>query len=226
VEVWDTGSGIPAAQTERIFEEFFQLHNPERDRSQGLGLGLAIVRRLAALLDHKLDLRSRPGSGSVFSITVPLAEAAGTAPIVPATALARRGLIFVVDDEPAIQEGMRSLLAGWGHSVVCAGSGDDMLARAATCRHRPDVIICDYRLRGEETGLQVIERLREEYNDDIPALLITGDTAPDRLAEAVGSGLLLLHKPVANSRLRAAVNNFLVTKPAVKTMGARKDVLF
>jgi CheY-like chemotaxis protein len=101
--------------------------------------------------------------------------------------------------------------------VLCAGSGDDMLARAATCPHRPDVIICDYRLRADETGLQVIERLRAEYNDDIPALLITGDTAPDRLAEAVGSGLLLLHKPVANSRLRAAVNNLLVA-------GAREKV--
>ncbi len=217
IEVWDTGRGIPAAQAERVFEEFFQLHNPERDRSQGLGLGLAIVRRLAVLLDHTLVLHSRPGHGSVFSITVPRAQAATIAAAAPAPVGARHGLIFVVDDEPAIQEGMRSLLAGWGHSVLCAGSGDDMLARAVTCPQRPDVIICDYRLRADETGLQVIERLRAEYNDDIPALLITGDTAPDRLAEAVGSGLLLLHKPVANSRLRAAVNNLLVA-------GAREKV--
>lgn len=210
IEVWDTGPGIPPEQAERIFEEFFQLHNPERDRSQGLGLGLAIVRRLAVLLDHALTMRSRPGRGSVFSITVPRAQAAISAPAASAFVGARHGLIFVVDDEPAIQEGMRSLLAGWGHSVLCASSGDDMLSRAAACPQRPDVIICDYRLRGDETGLQVIERLRAEYNDDVPALLVTGDTAPDRLAEAVGSGLLLLHKPVANSRLRAAVNNLLI----------------
>jgi signal transduction histidine kinase/CheY-like chemotaxis protein len=210
VEVWDTGRGIPAPQIGRIFDEFVQLHNPERDRSQGLGLGLAIVRRLALLLDHRLVVRSRPGRGSMFSVTVPVAALAPAAPAVAVPAGARRGLIFVVDDEPAIQEGMRSLLAGWGHRVLCAGSGDGMLDCAAACPDRPDVIICDYRLRGEETGLQVIERLRGEYNDDIPALLITGDTAPDRLAEAVGSGLLLLHKPVPNSRLRAAVNNLLV----------------
>jgi signal transduction histidine kinase/CheY-like chemotaxis protein len=209
IQVWDTGRGIPPAQAERVFEEFYQLHNPERDRAQGLGLGLAIVRRLAVLLDHALTLQSRPNSGSVFSVTVPLAP--GGLAAVPAmpTACMQHGLVFVVDDEAAIREGMRSLLTAWGHRALAAGSGDEIIALAATCPDRPDIIICDYRLRGGETGVQVIERLRMEYNDDIPAVLITGDTAPDRLTEATRSGLLLLHKPVANSRLRAAVNNLL-----------------
>jgi CheY-like chemotaxis protein len=118
-------------------------------------------------------------------------------------------LILVVDDEAAIQDGMRSLLQGWGHDVLCAGSGAEMLACAARRAGRPDLIICDYRLRGEETGADVIARLQQHYNYPIPGLLITGDTAPDRLEEATNSGLLLLHKPVANSRLRAAVNHFL-----------------
>jgi signal transduction histidine kinase/CheY-like chemotaxis protein len=209
VQVWDTGRGIPAAQAERVFEEFFQLQNPERDRAQGLGLGLAIVRRLAALLNHGITLSSQPGRGSVFSIKVPLAPSVATPHSVAKAAGARQGLIFVVDDEAAVQEGMRSLLTGWGHHVLAAGSGDDMMACAAACLQRPDVIVCDYRLRGGETGVEVIERLRAEYNHDIPALLITGDTAPDRLTEAARSGLLLLHKPVANGRLRAAVNNLL-----------------
>lgn len=209
VQVWDTGRGIPAAQAERVFEEFFQLHNPERDRTQGLGLGLAIVRRLAVLLGHTLALQSRPGRGSVFSVTVPLAEAGLAAHPAHHPVVARHGLIFVVDDEATIQEGMRSLLTGWGHRVLTAGSGDEIIAHAGAWPDRPDVIICDYRLRGAETGVQVIERLRGEYNADIPALLITGDTAPDRLTEAVSSGLLLLHKPVANSRLRAAISNLL-----------------
>ncbi len=210
VQVWDTGRGIPKQQTERVFEEFFQVQNPERDRAQGLGLGLAIVRRLAALLDHGITLSSRPGRGSVFSVTVPLAPPRLATQPETQPGDARHGMIFVVDDEAAIQEGMRSLLAGWGHTVLAAGSGDDMIARAAACPLRPDVIVCDYRLRGGETGVEVIERLRAEYNHDIPALLITGDTAPDRLTEAARSGLLLLHKPVANSRLRAAVNNLLL----------------
>jgi CheY-like chemotaxis protein len=116
------------------------------------------------------------------------------------------GLILVVDDEAAIQVAMKDLLQGWGFKSIAAGSCDDLLGRLADCPDRPALIICDYRLRAHENGIHVIERLRAEYNDDeIPGMLITGDTAPDRLKEAQESGLLLLHKPVANSRLRAAV---------------------
>jgi CheY-like chemotaxis protein len=209
IEVWDTGRGIPPTHVQRVFEEFFQLDNPERDRAKGLGLGLAIVRRLAGLLGHKVSISSQPGRGSVFSIDVPLAEAAQFVAPSQNAGATRHGLILVIDDETAIQEGMRSLLQGWGHSVLCGGSGEEILAQARTVTARPDLIICDYRLRGGETGAQVIDRLRQTYFHQIPALLITGDTAPDRLEEAAGSGLLLLHKPVANSRLRAAVNNLL-----------------
>jgi CheY-like chemotaxis protein len=120
-----------------------------------------------------------------------------------------QGLIAVVDDEVAIQEGMRSLLSGWGHGVVCAGSGDDILSRLEAYAQAPDLIVCDYRLRGSETGAGVIGRLRARYGRDIPGVLITGDTAPDRLEEASASGMLLLHKPVANSRLRAVVAHYL-----------------
>ena len=209
IEVWDTGKGIPQAHLQRVFEEFYQLDNPERDRARGLGLGLAIVRRLAGLLDHAVHIASRPGRGSVFAIDVPLAEASRARPAAPAPGESRRGLILVVDDEAAIQDGMRSLLQGWGHDVLCAGSGAEMLACLAGRTGRPDLIICDYRLRGNETGADVIARLQQHYDHPIPGLLITGDTAPDRLEEATNSGLLLLHKPVANSRLRAAVTHFL-----------------
>jgi len=212
IEIWDTGRGIEEAQAPRVFEEFFQIDNPERDRTKGLGLGLAIVRRLADLLGHKLTFASVPGRGSMFGIDVPLAEP-GRAALPPmAPGVARTGIILVVDDEMAIQEGMRSLLTAWGHAVLCAGSGEEGLARLAACGARPDLIICDYRLRGEETGATVIRRLRAEHGDDIPGVLITGDTAPNRLEEAAASGLLLLHKPVANSRLRAAVTHFLLAK--------------
>jgi two-component system, sensor histidine kinase len=216
LEVWDSGPGIPADQQERIFEEFYQLDNPERDRAKGLGLGLAIVRRLCGLLDVTLTLHSRPGAGSVFKVSVPLAFEPPPAERVdasPSVGAMRRGLIFVVDDEAAIQQAMHSLLTSWGHDVLATGSGDEMLVRIATCAGRPDLIICDYRLRGGANGIAVIERLRSEYNAEIPALLITGDTAPDRLKEARASGLLLLHKPVPNGRLRAAIGN-LMSRPA------------
>jgi signal transduction histidine kinase/CheY-like chemotaxis protein len=209
IEIWDTGRGIPQALAQRVFEEFYQLENPERDRAKGLGLGLAIVRRLADLLAHPVTLRSVPGRGSVFSVEVPrLAEMVAPEPVAD-TRAGPCGFILVVDDEVSIQEGMRSLLQGWGHRVLCGGSGREILERAAGVSLVPDLIICDYRLRGEENGAAVIQQLRATYGTRIPALLITGDTAPDRLEEASRSGLLLLHKPVSNSRLRAAVGNLL-----------------
>jgi CheY-like chemotaxis protein len=120
-----------------------------------------------------------------------------------------RGLIVVIDDELAIQQAMGSLLTGWGHDVVTAGSGDEAMQRLSSRPDRPDLLICDYRLREGENGITVIERMRSEYNDDIPAMLITGDTAPDRLAEARASELILLHKPVSNGKLRAAIVNLI-----------------
>jgi len=214
IQVWDTGRGIPADQYDRVFEEFFQLHNPERDRNQGLGLGLAIVRRLARLLDHELGLKSVIGRGTVFSVTVPLAAQAipgePVAPPAPAIAFRRRGLILVIDDEDLIRDGMQSLLESWGHRVISAPSGTDMVRILATCPDRPDLVICDFRLPGGETGIEAIRKVRTACDEDVPALLITGDSAPDRLSEARRGGFLLLHKPVANGRLRAAVTNLLL----------------
>ena len=212
IQVWDTGPGIPPEQQERVFQEYYQLGNPERDRAKGLGLGLAIVRRLTQLLGCPLALCSRPGRGSRFAVSLPLADAFAveepSAKDEELGALAT-GLVVVIDDEAAIREAMATLRAGWGHEVSTAGSGDDAIELLATCTVSPDLIISDYRLRNGETGAEVIERLRSEYNATIPAMLITGDTAPDRLAEAQASGLLLLHKPVSNGRLRAAIVNLV-----------------
>jgi signal transduction histidine kinase/CheY-like chemotaxis protein len=209
LQVWDTGRGIPEGEQARIFTEFYQVANPERDRSKGVGLGLAIVKRLTALLGHALTLKSRPDHGSVFTLELPISDAAVTAASVgqePLGEFVASGLILVVDDEATIQMAMKSLLEGWGFKAIVAGSCDEILPLLANCPDRPGLIICDYRLRAHEDGIRVIERLRSEYNDDeIPGMLITGDTAPDRLREAQESGLLLLHKPVSNSRLRAAI---------------------
>jgi signal transduction histidine kinase/CheY-like chemotaxis protein len=209
IQVLDTGRGIPPALQEQIFEEYFQLDNPERDRTKGLGLGLAIVRRLCSLLALPIALRSTLGGGSCFEIVVPLADAQQRPAEREADTPARigRGLVVVIDDETAIRDGMAALLNGWNYDVVTAASGDEAIARLSTSDRIPDLIVSDYRLLGEETGAAVIERLQSEYNEPIPAILITGDTSPDRLAEAHASGQLLLHKPVPNSRLRAALAN-------------------
>jgi signal transduction histidine kinase len=213
IQVWDTGRGIAQAEQEEVFKEFYQAANPERDRTKGVGLGLAIVRRLTALLDHPLTLRSLPARGTVFMLQVPVSpsatEADGSKPEVAAVTDVRgSGLILVVDDESSIQAAMKSLLTDWGYQCIVAGSFEEMVQRIASCPDRPQLIISDYRLRGQEDGIGVIERLRSEYNDEeIPGMLITGDTAPDRLREAQESGLLLLHKPVPNSRLRASITH-------------------
>ena len=130
VQVWDTGAGIAAAYQARVFQEFEQLHNPERDRGKGLGLGLAIVRRLSVLLDHPVALQSAPGRGSCFRIRLPLCarglrvEAAASA--LPALADSAGRCIAVIDDEAAAREAARLMLERWGHTVLLAGSADQL----------------------------------------------------------------------------------------------------
>jgi CheY-like chemotaxis protein len=212
LEVWDTGWGIALSEQQRIFEEFYQVGNPERDRTRGVGLGLAIVKRLTALLGHRIELRSRPGRGTCFAIELPLASSRDSISSASAAESIEfqqhgSGLVLVLDDEMMIQVAMQRLLESWGYAVVAAGSGDEMLAKMSAVTQTPCLIICDYRLREEETGTAAVERLRAEFNEDIPAMLVTGDTAPNRLREAQASGLLLLHKPVPNSKLRAAITH-------------------
>ena len=190
--MWDTGRGIPLERQHEVFHEFVQLGNVERDRAKGLGLGLAIVDRLAKLLDCPVSLRSEPEKGSVFQVNVPLAQgqvlATPSAQETPVFAT-RRGMVLVIDDDTIIQSAMRGLLSSWGHDVIVAGSGAEMLDRLVTLTRRPDLILCDYRLRDGENGIGAIKRLQSQYAERVPAVLITGDTAPDRLQEARGSGL-------------------------------------
>ncbi|MGH6678422.1 MAG: ATP-binding response regulator, partial [Bradyrhizobium sp.] len=218
IEIWDTGRGISVDQQDLVFQEFYQIGNPERDRTRGLGLGLAIVQRLTRILAVPLDLQSRAGRGSVFKLSVALA-AGGPAVIEPSpeASLAAHPSLFilVVDDEVAIQQAMSTLLTGWGHQVVTAASCTEMLDHAAAFTTTPNLIISDYRLRSHENGTDTVERLRSEFNSDIPAILITGDTAPDRIREAMASDCFLMHKPVSNSRLRAAIVNLAIKAPTL-----------
>lgn len=218
IEVIDTGRGIARRDLERIFEEFYQVGNPERDRAKGLGLGLAIVKRIAALIRCEVDISSKLGHGTRVSVRVPrIAALPATTPVVRAAAepMPKPGVIFVIDDELSIRRAMGALLMSWGHRVIVAGSGPEILAVAAESPLRPDLVISDLRLRERENGIQLMDRLRYEYNDDIPGILMTGDTAPERLTEARESGYLILHKPVSSAKLRAAMTTLLAQRTSV-----------
>lgn len=212
IEVWDSGRGIPKDKHREIFQEFRQLDNPQRDRRKGLGLGLAIVERLVKLLDHPLELRSQLGKGSMFAVTVPRGRRED---FVPGEADGQifvdrdvaNSLILVVDDEPDVRESMLALLARWRCEVVAAASCDEMLQKLISVQRMPDLIVSDYRLKDGENGIDVVARLREEFNAQVPALLITGDTGPEQLREAEESGLHVLHKPLNPSRLRSLIAN-------------------
>jgi len=218
IDVLDDGPGIPADALEDIFLEFQQLGNPERDRRKGLGLGLAIVKRLAGLLGHEVEVRSAVGRGSRFSITLPLStEAQRTAKGIATTATIGAGLhgrrILVLDDDVSVLEAMRSLLERWGCEVIAASSPEEAEASLASAPGPIDMLIVDYRLRRNASGIETVERLHQLAGTRIPALVITGDTAPDRLREAQESGYPLLHKPVKSAQLRAAMQRLSVRTP-------------
>jgi two-component system, sensor histidine kinase len=211
VEVRDTGPGIAQAELSRIFEEFYQVGNQERDRSQGLGLGLAIVRRLGTLLEHDVAVKSKPGKGSCFSVELPLDTRELNTPSPAKTASVERyggKVLVVIDDEPAVRDGMALLLRHWGCDPVISASLQDARAELARRGVHPDAVIADYRLR-DAVGTDAIVALRAQYGKTLPAAVITGDIGVDRLAEFAASGFRHLHKPVPASKLRELVDSLL-----------------
>ena len=202
LEVWDTGIGIATEHQQTIFREFHQLGNPERDQRKGLGLGLAITDGLARTLEHKLTLVSIPQRGSVFRISLPIATGALPVADTPKMHNSTQLLnvrVLVIDDDEKVRVGMIHLLRDWGCRCEAAECIEEALALASA--HAPDLAISDYRLREQRTGLEAIAALRELLGNTLPALLITGDTAPERLREAQTSGIPVLHKPVTPSLL-------------------------
>ena len=214
IDVFDRGPGIPEDEHISIFREFYQLGDPRRERQGGMGLGLAIVDRLCRLLKHEIDLASALGKGSRFSVLVP--SVAARAWIVdpkdsvhPTPDSIGGKLVVVIDDDPLVLDSTGGLLRSWGCQVLTAGSARVALAGLADCNQSPDLIISDYQLSDGQTGIEAIEELRKSLNLPIPAFLISGDTAPERMREARTSGYHLLHKPVRPRALRAMLSKFL-----------------
>lgn len=204
LEVWDTGIGIDKIHFEEIFKEFQQLGNSERDRQKGLGLGLSIVQKMTHLLGLELTLASRPNRGSVFKLRLPLSfvtilEEESSPKLINTPQLHAR--ILVIDDDETVRQAMSALLREWGCECDLASGMEEALQ--LTSKTKPDLIISDYRLREHSKGSEVILAIRSKFAETIPAILVTGDTAPVRLREASASALPLLHKPVSPSKLYA-----------------------
>ena len=205
LEVWDTGPGIPTDKLEMIFREFYQLDNPERDRSRGLGMGLAIVQRLCHLLQHPLEVRSREGRGSVFRLVVPEGDVNALAVSKEAETLPPRKTgtitVLLIDDERAIREATRELLRPMQVNVVVAATIAEAAACAEKSTERIDMILSDWRLRGQENGLEAVRAVRAISGEGTPAVLITGETSPELLKQAHEAGLVVLHKPLQPRQL-------------------------
>lgn len=210
ISVTDTGVGIGTDDLEKVFEEYYQLDNPVRDRRKGLGLGLAIVKHIARLLEHSLEVTSIPGEGSVFSVAVPLGSSEIVRVDQPAemdTSSKGNGepIVLFVDDDPAIIDATKMLLSVSGFEVHAALSGEEALALVAD-GIRPDIVISDYRLPGYD-GVEVIRCVRQATIEELPAVLITGDTSVREIDEANLSNCTVLHKPVDTEQLISLIEN-------------------
>ncbi len=216
IEVWDTGLGVPAASLGDIFREFHRLAYPNRgaDRSPGMGLGLAIVDRIAPLIGATIDVRSREGRGSVFSVTVALA--AGEAPGAPAVLVDRAGepfrgrTVLIVDDDGAALDGLRRVLRGWGMDPIAARSVDDAVRFSLGRCELPGVIVADYHLLDGATGFDAIDAVRASFAClKIPAIVISGDLSETTRRRAAERGFGFLTKPLRIERLRSLLAHVL-----------------
>ena len=215
LQVWDTGPGISENERARVFEEFYQVPGTPAvaaEQKKGLGLGLAIVKRLAALMGAPLRLRSETGRGSVFTLELPV----GKAPRIAQRAVPGKGpiditldrrVIVVVEDEPAVREGLEVLLKGWGASIVALESAAAARAWVASAdvQAPPALIIADYRLENGATGVAAIGAIRARFGAAVPAIVVTGSSMTGHDKEALEHDFHLLIKPVLPNKLRAMI---------------------
>ena len=212
-QVWDTGTGIPEEYIEDIFDEFYQVDNPQRDRTRGLGLGLSIVKRALALLNSEIGCRSQVGRGSVFEFSLPLDNASTQDTQQPHTAtmtekpddnwFVQNKRFIVLDDDMLVAQAMVSLLEGMGGKVDCFHSAEDALDHAGI--EHADYFIVDYMLGDSLNGIQFLNRVRQKLGRPIHAVLMTGDTSAAFIREAADCNWPALHKPVNILRLKSAL---------------------
>jgi len=215
IEVWDNGPGIPRDKIGEIFQEFRRLDTPvTKGRDRGMGLGLAIVDRVARMLGHPITVRSEPGRGSVFAVTVP--RGTERRAVRPASIAARPMTnrlagtsVLVLDNEPAVVAGMEALLRGWACDVVSATNGDEALALLSGMPQPPDLLIADYHLDDGALGVNEVARLRAACGRILPAVIVTANRTPELADEAKAAGCLVLNKPVKPAQLRAVMSGLV-----------------
>ncbi|WP_343586085.1 ATP-binding protein [Herbaspirillum sp.] len=206
--VTDTGIGIAADHFDSIFREFYQVENIARDREQGLGLGLAIVQRTADLIGARIALRSVVGKGSSFSVSLPYRHEPAAAnpasvPVAPHRLGAGQRTVLVVDDDKQVLDGMSMLLASWGYAVLAARSREQ--AVAALEGGVPELVLTDFRLAADVTGIDVVRAVSAAMGAAVPAIIVTGDTSPQGINALNASGFPVLHKPLDPAMLQAAI---------------------
>ncbi len=209
IDVIDTGIGVPDEKRDEIFDEFTQLNNPGRDLGQGLGLGLAIVSRLVALMNGRIEVRSRLGRGSRFSLTLPAVE-----PDEPGDAKQEhpgdpRGQVLIVEDNAILRHVLENIVREWGCGTLSAASGEEALALASGNDWRFDAVVSDYRLGAGLNGVEAAREIARRSGRAFPTLILTGDTGKERIAEIAASGFELLHKPVNADELRRKLARLL-----------------
>jgi len=214
IEVCDSGPGIPEDKLVEIFEEFRRLGNDQNSRDRGMGLGLAIVERVARMLDHKIGVRSVPGRGSVFSVTVPLGERGRTIrppqPTLAAPVNRLAGsLVLVIDNERSILTGMTALLEGWRCAVVTATTSEEAITLLDALERAPDIAIADYHLEDGATGVAELQRVEKHCGHTLPGLIITANRSAEVQEEANANGYQLLNKPVKPAQLRSLMTSML-----------------
>ncbi len=218
IEVWDTGPGIGAAERETIFEEFQRGTASDRPAIGGFGLGLSIVQRMAEALGHPLELCSRVGHGTRFSVSAPQAEAgsdaAAIAPIVNVRAAGLSGAkVAVIDNDASVLDAMQALLERWECKVRAARNIDGLMARSGADDYRPDLILADYHLDDGRSGLDAVHALRLALGKDVPAIVITADRSRAIADAARELNCELLLKPVKPAELRALMQHLLARTP-------------
>ena len=214
IEVWDSGRGIPEAKRKEIFEEFRRLDDFDDDQERGLGLGLAIADRIAGMLGHPLSLRSWPGHGSVFAISVPLGDIAAVSLSRPSTPdLAEDRLagrrVLCMENEPAVLSGIEALLSGWGCHTVAVRNRESAMGWVRKGEALPDILLVDYHLDHGESGLELAEELQALWGAHVPSVVITADHTQDAQTAANARGCQILRKPVKPAALRAVMNRLL-----------------
>jgi signal transduction histidine kinase len=211
IVIADTGVGIDPAHLPKIFQEFYRVGPLQGGLTKGMGLGLAIVRRLAVLLEHHIAVDSVPGKGTMVRIRLPRAapeEYAHTSNAICAHDL--HGIrVLVVDDEAPARDAMQGVLAQWGCEVITARGGDD--AVESTHDRPPDLVLCDLGLADGESGLRVVERLRSAYGSGFACVFITGESARDEIAELRARGYPIMFKPTKPAKLRALIEHLVLS---------------